>query len=91
MSQVYVGDAAELAQASAGGLLQPVPEARKWRTVRRFARNKLAVAGLIVSGPDEPKQLPRLLTPTTKKRSVSSGLPGPTMLSHQPTLSGSSA
>ena len=49
------------------------------------------VAGLIVSGPDEPKQLPRLLTPTTKKRSVSSGLPGPTMLSHQPTLSGSSA
>ena len=48
MSQVHVGDAAELAQASAGGLLQPVPEARKWRTVRRFARNKLAVAGLIV-------------------------------------------
>ncbi len=44
----------------------------------------------IVSGPVEPKQLPRLLTPTTKKRSVSSGLPGPTMLSHQPTLSGSS-
>ena len=44
----------------------------------------------IDSGPVEPKQLPRLLTPTTKKRSVSSGLPGPIMLSHQPTLSGSS-
>ena len=29
------------------------------------------------AGPVEPKQLPRLLTPTTKKRSVSSGLPGP--------------
>jgi hypothetical protein len=49
------------------------------------------VAGLIDIGPVEPKQLPRLLTPTTKKRFVSSGLPGPTMLSHQPSLSGWSA
>jgi len=46
------------------------------------------VAGLIDIGPVEPKQLPRLLTPTTKKRSVSTGLPGPIMLSHQPSLSG---
>ena len=46
------------------------------------------VAGLIDAGPVEPKQLPRLLTPTTKKRVVSTGLPGPTMLSHQPSLSG---
>jgi len=50
----------------------------------------LPVCGWIVVGPVDPKQLPRLLTPTTKKRLVSSGLPGPTMLSHQPTLSGSS-
>ena len=35
-------------------------------------------------GTVEPKQEPRLLTPITKKRSVSTGLPGPTMLSHQP-------
>ena len=47
------------------------------------------VAGSTVLGPLEPKQLPRLLTPTTKKRLVSTGFPGPTMLSHQPTLSGS--
>ena len=37
-------------------------------------------------GPVEPKHEPRLLTPMTKKRSVSSGLPGPTRLSHQPSL-----
>jgi hypothetical protein len=49
------------------------------------------VDGSIDSGPVDPKQLPRLLTPTTKKRLVSSGLPGPTMLSHQPMLSGSFA
>ena len=49
------------------------------------------VSGLVDSGPVEPKQLPRLLTPTTKKRRVSTGLPGPIMLSHQPTLSGSFA
>jgi hypothetical protein len=42
---------------------------------------------LIDIGPVEPKQLPRLLTPITKKRSVSTGMPGPTMLSHQPTSS----
>ena len=51
----------------------------------------LPVAGLTCIGPVEPKQEPRLLTPMTKKRSVSTGLPGPTMLSHQPVLFGSSA
>ena len=49
------------------------------------------VSGLIDSGPVEPKQLPRLFTPTTKNRRVSTGLPGPIMLSHQPTFSGSFA
>ncbi len=48
MSQVYVGQAAELAGSTAGGILEPVPQSRRWRTVRRFARNKLAVAGLVV-------------------------------------------
>lgn len=48
MSQVYVGQAAELAGTTAGGMLEPVPQSRKWRTVRRFTRNKLAVAGLLV-------------------------------------------
>ena len=44
------------------------------------------LAGFTSLGPVEPKQEPRLLTPMTKKRSVSTGLPGPTMLSHQPSL-----
>lgn len=48
MSQVYVGQAAELAGTTAGGILEPVPHSRRWRTVRRFTRNKLAVAGLVV-------------------------------------------
>ena len=48
MSQVYVGQAAELAGTTAGGILEPVPQSRRWRTVRRFTRNKLAVAGLAV-------------------------------------------
>src|SRR5439155_17017552 len=46
------------------------------------------VAGLIDAGPVEPKQPPRLLTPTAKKRAVSTGLPGPTILSHHPSLAG---
>ena len=61
------------------------------RDQRKVAPQGLPVAGSIDCGPVEPKQLPRLFTPMTKKRSVSSGLPGPIMLSHQPTLSGSSA
>ncbi len=48
MSQVYVGQAAELAGSSVGGMLEPTPQPRAWRTVRRFTRNKLAVAGLVV-------------------------------------------
>ena len=35
----------------------------------------------------EPWQPPRLFTPTTKNLSVSIGLPGPIMLSHQPSVS----
>jgi len=42
--------------------------------------------GSIDIGPVEPKQEPGLFTPMTKKRLVSTGLPGPIMLSHQPTL-----
>ncbi len=48
MSQVYVGQAAELSGSSAGGMLESVPPSRGWKTARRFARNKLAVVGLIV-------------------------------------------
>ena len=48
MSQVYVGQAAELAGSTAGGVLDPAPRSRGWRTARRFARNKLAVAGLVI-------------------------------------------
>ena len=44
------------------------------------------VSGLTCIGPVEPKHEPRLLMPMTKKRSVSTGLPGPIMLSHQPSL-----
>ena len=40
----------------------------------------------MVAGPVEPWQPPRLFRPITKKRSVSIALPGPTMLSHQPTF-----
>ena len=60
-------------------------------TSGKSAPHGAPVAGFSDSGPLDPKQLPRLLTPMTKKRSVSSGFPGPIMLSHQPTLSGSSA
>jgi hypothetical protein len=42
------------------------------------------LAGLICIGPVEPKHEPGLFTPMTKNLSVSSGLPGPTRLSHQP-------
>lgn len=48
MSQVAVTSVAELADEAAGGLLPQAPNVRRWRTARRFARNKLAVAGLIV-------------------------------------------
>ncbi|MCY1363690.1 hypothetical protein D9M69_504650 [compost metagenome] len=40
-------------------------------------------------GPVEPKQEPRLLTPITNHLSVSTALPGPIMLCHQPSLRGS--
>ena len=53
---------------------------RPARLVRTGRRVIVRLGGL----PVEPKQEPGLLTPMTKKRSVSSGLPGPTRLSHQP-------
>ena len=57
----------------------------------KAAPQGLPVAGLMLAGPVEPKQEPRLLTPITKNTLVSTGLPGPTMLSHQPTSLGVSA
>ena len=44
------------------------------------------VAGSISAGPVEPMQPPMTLAQITKKRSVSMGLPGPTMVDHQPGL-----
>ena len=47
------------------------------------------VAGSIDDGPVVPWQPPSRLAQITKKRSVSTGLPGPMRLSHQPGRSGS--
>ncbi len=55
-------------------------------TTGKSAPHIRPVSGLSVVGPLEPKQEPMLLTPITKNRSVSTGLPGPTMLSHHPSL-----
>ena len=44
------------------------------------------VSGLMLAGPVEPMQPPRMLAQMTKKRLVSIGLPGPIMVSHQPGL-----
>jgi len=60
-------------------------------TTGKLAPYGRPVDGSMLIGPVEPKHEPRLFTPITKKRLVSSGLPGPTMLSHQPTFFGSSA
>ena len=46
----------------------------------------LPVAGLVEAGPVVPMQPPSTLEQMTKKRSVSIGLPGPTIISHQPGL-----
>ena len=46
----------------------------------------LPVAGLMLAGPVEPMQPPSTLGQMTKKRLVSIGLPGPTIVSHQPGL-----
>ena len=46
----------------------------------------LAGRGLMLAGPVEPMQPPRTLGQMTKNRLVSTGLPGPTMVSHQPGL-----
>ena len=47
------------------------------RDHREAAAPRLAGSGLTLHGPVEPWQPPRLFTPITKKRSVSTGLPGP--------------
>ena len=73
--------------ASRACVVDPVFD-RDHRESRR--RRACRSPGSSVDGPVEPWQPPRLFTPMTKKRSVSIGLPGPIMLSHQPTLSGSS-
>src|SRR5918993_3118089 len=59
-------------------------------TTGKLAPYGLPDDGSIDIGPVDPKHDPRLLTPTTKKRFVSTGLPGPTMLSHHPSASESS-
>ena len=46
----------------------------------------LPVSGLMLAGPVEPMQPPSTLGQMMKNRSVSIGLPGPTMVSHQPGL-----
>ena len=56
------------------------------RKVAAVGAGPAAGSGSGCIGPVEPKHEPGLLTPMTKKRSVSSGLPGPTRLSHQPSL-----
>jgi peptide/nickel transport system permease protein len=48
MSQVFESDATTMEPVAAGGLLPEKTEARTWRTARRFARNRLALAGLVV-------------------------------------------
>ena len=44
------------------------------------------VSGLVELGPVDPMQPPKTLAQIRKNRSVSSGLPGPARLSHQPAL-----
>ena len=46
----------------------------------------LPVAALMLAGPVEPRQPPSTLGQMMKKRLVSTGLPGPTIVSHQPGL-----
>ena len=53
-------------------------------------RYGVPVAGSIDAGPVEPLQLPSELTQTTNQRSVSIGLPGPSIGSHQPGVASSS-
>src|SRR5688572_14219357 len=50
----------------------------------KVSRYGWPVAGSMEAGPVEPLQLPRELTHTTNQRSVSIGLPGPSIASHQP-------
>src|SRR3546814_20119933 len=51
-----------------------------------FMPSGVPVAGSGVAGPLVPMQLPSTLAQMTKYRSVSTGLPGPTMRVHQPGL-----
>jgi len=53
-------------------------------TGKRMAQGR--PSGPSLDGPDEPMHDPSTLAQITWKRSVSMGLPGPTMRSHQPGL-----
>jgi len=50
----------------------------------KSSRYSSPVSGLIEAGPVEPLQLPSEFTQITNQRSVSMGLPGPSIASHQP-------
>jgi len=54
--------------------------------IGKSSPHNLPVAGLIEAGPVEPMQPPITFEQMTKYFSVSSGRPGPTMVSHQPGL-----
>ena len=69
------------------GFAAPVARWRQYPGSTRSGKRKrycLPVLGLMLAGPVEPLQLPSELTQMTKFRSVSIGLPGPIMGSHQP-------
>ena len=55
-------------------------------TSGKFRPKGWPVAGSVSAGPVEPMQPPITFEQITKKRSVSIGLPGPTMVFHQPGL-----
>ena len=50
----------------------------------KSSRYSVPVSGLLDAGPVDPLQLPSEFTQSTNQRSVSIGLPGPSIASHQP-------
>ena len=54
--------------------------------IGKSSPHTLPVAGLVEAGPVEPMQPPITFEQMMKYLSVSSGRPGPTMVSHQPGL-----
>ena len=57
-------------------------------TMGKSSPNGAPVSGLIDAGPVVPMQPPSTFDEMTKKRSVSNGRPGPTMVCHQPGSAG---